>query len=127
MQQAFPFIVSAAGQVIALVSAFRLPPLPSAPQSEVANQSLFKKVSFLTNALAGFRWIRQTRAMTPLTLNSIAGNLGSFFLMTTVTLLLLSRSVGAEIIGLLATAEAVGILLGSHSAGQQCSNRWFSF
>lgn len=56
--------------------------------------------------------------MVPLTLNSVFSNLGSFLLMTTVTLLLLSRSVSAETIGLIATTEAVGILVGSTLASK---------
>lgn len=57
-------------------------------------------------------------AMMALTLNNIAVNLGSFLLITTVTLLLLSRSVSSVIIGLIATAEAIGILLGSALASK---------
>ncbi len=54
-------------------------------------------------------------AMMALALNSIAVNLGNFLLMTTVTLLLLSRSVSSEIIGLIATAETIGICWGQLS------------
>ncbi len=57
-------------------------------------------------------------AMMALTLNNIAVNLGSFLLITTVTLLLLSRSVSSVIIGLIATAETIGILLGSALASK---------
>ncbi len=118
VQQAFPFIVSSVGQVIALLSAFHLPPLAPTSRTDTTDSTLFKRVPFLTNALAGFRFIRRTPAMVPLTLNSVFSNLGSFLLMTTVTLLLLSRSVSAETIGLIATTEAVGILLGSTLASK---------
>lgn len=113
VQAAFPFAVSAIGQLVALLSALRLPPLPPSLKRDGSEARLFKKVPFVANAMAGFRWIRQTPAMISLTLSSVASNFGSFLLTTTVTLLLLSRDVGTEVIAVLATAEAVGILLGS--------------
>lgn len=111
--QALPFVVSAIGNLIDLITTLFLPKLP--PTSEAATQDsrLVKKVPFFSRAMAGFTWIARSRQMIGLTLIAAFSNFGSFLVVISVTLYLLSLGISTTVIGLLSTAEAVGALIGS--------------
>lgn len=108
---ALPFIVSAVGQLVAVVTTWFLPPLP--PKTTTETDSQTPKEPFILRVMAGYRWLAKSRQMLALTAFGLVINVGMALLMTGVTLLLLSCGVDSAIIGLVVMGEAVGVVIGS--------------
>ncbi len=133
VDHALPWAAGSLGYLILGLAARRLPPLrPTARTENGAGADGgsgqaegpgirwrgLRVLPVLKEATAGFRWILARRRMTALVVISLINNVGTFLVFTTVELGLLAGGASSAQVGLLPTAEAIGILIGSPIAGR---------
>lgn len=130
---ALPWVVGSFGYLVLGLAAWRLPPLkPAAPPEDgvgahggserpqvsgIRSRGL-RVLPVLREATEGFRWVLDRPRMTALVVISLINNVGTFLVFTTFELGLLAEGASSAQVGLLSTAEAIGILIGSPVAGR---------
>lgn len=106
---AFPFFFTVLGFVVMGTATSFLPPLQ--PRIDPKDDGGEAREPRWKRALGGFRWIAQRRQMLVLTMMSASSNFGVFLVFVLIELYLIRSGMTAALIGLMNTAEAVGVLL----------------
>ncbi|MCL6422925.1 MFS transporter [Brachybacterium sp. JHP9] len=106
---AFPFFFTVLGFVVMGTATSFLPPLK--PRVDPKDDGGEAREPRWRRALGGFRWIAQRRQMLVLTMMSASSNFGVFLVFVLIELYLIRSGMTAVLIGLMNTAEAVGVLL----------------
>ena len=102
--------------VLATITAALLPSLAPqhvTPGDEAVEGSAQVPTSLLREALAGLRWIARHRVIAVMTGLCVLSSFGGFLYMSLVQLYLIAQGTTATRVGLIATAEALGVLLGA--------------
>ena len=123
---ALPWLFSLAGYLVLGIAAAFLPPLPprQSDDSETVDEAGASEPSdrpgawsraraFGQEAAAGFRWLLGSRQMVALLVVGVLVNISTLLVLTAFELGLLAQGTSAARVGLISTAEAVGVMLGS--------------
>lgn len=106
---AFPFFFNVLGFIVMGTATSFLPSLK--PRIDPQDDGAEAREPRWKRALGGFRWIAQRRQVLVLTLMSASMNFGVFLVFVLIELFLIRSGMTAAMIGLMNTAEAIGVLL----------------